>query len=139
MIDVTFHTAESVPDELLKFAVIAAEYEGKWVFCRHRLRSTWEIPGGHREPGEDIAETARRELQEETGAVEAELRPLSVYGVTADGTTSYGMLFHAVARKLDPLSEAFEIGELLFSETLPAELTYPAIQPHLYRYVMENK
>ena len=93
MIDVTFHTAESVPDELLKFAVIAAEYEGKWVFCRHRLRSTWEIPGGHREPGEDIAETARRELQEETGAVEAELRPLSVYGVTADGTTSYGMLF----------------------------------------------
>ena len=66
---------ESVQDELLRFAVIIAVYEGKLIFCRHRDRNTLEIPGGHREEGETIHETAARELSEETGAVEFWLRP----------------------------------------------------------------
>mgnify|MGYP006922425427 CR=1 FL=1 len=41
---------DEVDDALLKFAVIAARSEGKWVFCRHKERTTLEIPGGHREP-----------------------------------------------------------------------------------------
>lgn len=53
---------DEVPDELLKFAVILTMHNGKWVFCRHRERNTWEIPGGHREDGEDILSTAKREL-----------------------------------------------------------------------------
>ena len=57
---------ESVQDELLRFAVIIAVYEGKLIFCRHRDRNTLEIPGGHREEGETIHETAARELSEET-------------------------------------------------------------------------
>ncbi|MFN8760239.1 MAG: NUDIX hydrolase [Tagaea sp.] len=32
-------------------------------------RSTLELPGGHRDPGEDPAATARRELHEETGLI----------------------------------------------------------------------
>ena len=55
-------------DGLLRYAVIAARAGGRWVFCRHRERDTLELPGGHREPGEDILETAERELREETGA-----------------------------------------------------------------------
>lgn len=74
MITVTFHDPSKITDNLLKFAVIAARYNGKWIFCRHKQRDTWEIPGGHREPGENIAETAKRELHEETGAVEFEHR-----------------------------------------------------------------
>ena len=63
---------QPVPDEEIKIAVVAARYEGKWLLCRHRDRDTWELPGGHREAGETIAETAMRELREETGATEAE-------------------------------------------------------------------
>lgn len=37
---------ENVPDEKLKFAVIASKYNGKWVWCKHRERDTYEIPGG---------------------------------------------------------------------------------------------
>lgn len=48
----------------LKFAVISASFKGRWVFVRHKQRETWEIPGGHREAGEDINDTAARELFE---------------------------------------------------------------------------
>ncbi|MCH5160998.1 MAG: NUDIX domain-containing protein, partial [Clostridiales bacterium] len=58
---------EQVKDELLKFAVIISKTDGKWVFCKHKARNTYEVPGGHREIGESILEAAERELKEETG------------------------------------------------------------------------
>ena len=66
MLEVKFY--DSVDDFLLKFAVIVSQSNGKWVFCKHKERDTYEVPGGHREAGESILETAKRELQEETGA-----------------------------------------------------------------------
>ena len=56
---------DSVDDSLLKFAVILAKKDGQWIFCKHRDRDTFEVPGGHREPGEDIIDTAKRELYED--------------------------------------------------------------------------
>ena len=37
---------DRVDDALLKFAVIIAKTDGKWVFCKHKERDTYEIPGG---------------------------------------------------------------------------------------------
>ena len=51
---------DTVDDSLLKFAVIISKSNGKWVFCRHKERDTYEAPGGHREAGEDIFETTKR-------------------------------------------------------------------------------
>ena len=45
---------DTVNDELLKFAVIISQSNGKWVFCKHKERDTYEVPGGHREAGEDM-------------------------------------------------------------------------------------
>ena len=53
---------DRVEDSKLRFAVIITKTEGHWVFCKHKERSTLEVPGGHREPGEDILATAKREL-----------------------------------------------------------------------------
>ena len=61
MLEVKFY--DSVDDSLLKFAVIVSQSNGKWVFCKHKERDTYEVPGGHREAGESILETAKRELQ----------------------------------------------------------------------------
>ena len=36
----------------------------------------WDLPKGHQDPGEDIAVTALREVQEETGIMDLELREL---------------------------------------------------------------
>lgn len=132
MTEVTFCKAGAVDDSLLKFAVIAARYEDQWVFCRHKQRSTWEIPGGHRESGETIGETAARELREETGAVRAEIAPVGVYSVVRDGVDSYGMLFFAKITAMGELSEDSEIGEIGLFKIIPGELTYPDIQPCLY-------
>lgn len=38
---------DTVNDELLKFAVIISQSNGKWVFCKHKERDTYEVPGGH--------------------------------------------------------------------------------------------
>ena len=61
------HFYETADDTLLKFAVIVSKSNGKWVFCKHKERDTYEVPGGHRENGETILEAAKRELFEETG------------------------------------------------------------------------
>ena len=71
MVEVKFY--DNVADELLKFAVIISKTDNKWVFCKHKERETYEVPGGHREPGESILETAKRELQEETGYIAGNL------------------------------------------------------------------
>lgn len=81
MVEVRFCEQEEIEDSLLAFAVILARTEGKWVFCKHRERDTYEVPGGHREKGEFILETARRELREETGAIDFRLKPVCAYSV----------------------------------------------------------
>ena len=65
MTEVNFY--DEVDDSLLEFAVIISKSNGKWVFCKHKERDTFEVPGGHRETGEKIEDTAVRELKEETG------------------------------------------------------------------------
>ena len=93
MVAVKFYDA--VDDRLLKFAVIIAKTNNKWVFCKHRERNTYEIPGGHREAGESILDAAKRELYEETGAIAYTLQPVCVYSVTApdnfNGKETFGM------------------------------------------------
>lgn len=128
MLKVNFH--QEVQDSLLMFAVIAARYKGQWVFCRHKERSTLECPGGHREPLEPITETAKRELWEETGAVDFSLYPICPYSVQTDTQETYGMLFWAEIHRFGELPP-LEIGEVVLSEALPEAWTYPLIQPLL--------
>lgn len=128
MLDVNFY--DTIEDSLLKFAVIVSKHNGKWVFCKHKKRDTYECPGGHREPNEFIEETAKRELWEETGAVEFTLEPICVYSVKNDSEETFGMLYYADIHEFDSLPP-LEIGEVLLFDDLPTEWTYPLIQPKL--------
>lgn len=126
----------SVEDSLLKFAVIISKSNGKWVFCKHKERDTYEIPGGHREDGESILETAKRELQEETGAVRFHIEPICVYSVTGKtrvnetGEETFGLLCYAeILAFSDKLYSEME--KVVLMEKLPESWTYPFIQPKL--------
>lgn len=136
--DVKFY--EKVPDELLKFVVILSVHEGKYVFCKHRERETYEVPGGHREEGESVLEAAKRELYEETGAKIFDIRPVSVYSVKGknkvneSGEECFGMLYFADIREFEQELHS-EIEKIVLFEEVPDKLTYPLIQPKLIEYV----
>lgn len=125
---------EEVEDRLLRFAVIIAKTDGQYVFCKHKSRNTLEVPGGHREPGEVILDTAKRELYEETGAVDFDIHPVCVYSVTAEdnfnGEESFGMLYAAEIRAFEPELHS-EIEKIFITADMPADWTYPDIQPKL--------
>lgn len=128
MLQVKFY--ENAEDKLLKFAVIISKFNGQWVFCKHKERDTYEFPGGHREPGENIDDTAKRELWEETGAVHFDLQPIGVYSVCEDDNETHGMLYYADIYELGPLPP-LEIEKIEILNELPSKWTYPFIQPIL--------
>ncbi|NCB62294.1 MAG: NUDIX domain-containing protein [Clostridia bacterium] len=129
MMSVDFY--EEARDSDLKFAVIAARYEGKWLMCRQKGKDTWELPGGHREEGEGIHTAARRELWEETGAREFQLEPVAAYSYEYEGRKDFGALFFANIWEMGEPPEEFEIEEIKLFETLPKAMSYPTIQPFL--------
>ena len=135
--------SEKADDELLQFAVIAAKYQGRWVLCKHKERSTWEFPGGHREAGETIEAAAVRELYEETGAAEYRMVPVSVYSVTDQAQSgekqaeSFGMLFSAEISRFDQLPPVFEMEKIECFENPPDNWTYPEIQPLLFQHLRQ--
>ncbi len=132
MLEVKFY--ETIQDEKFGFAVILAKTQGKWVFCRHRERCTYEFPGGHREKGEDILETARRELYEETGALKFRIQPIGIYSVSREGEEeSFGMFYYAEIEEFEKELHS-EIEEIILTEDFPESWTYPLIQPKLLEY-----
>ena len=145
MTEVKFY--DSVSDELLKFAVIISKTNGKWVFCKHKERNTYEVPGGHREKNEDIVDTARRELYEETGALRFDLKPICVYSVITednfDGQETFGLLCYADIYEFEEKLHS-EIEKIVFTDNLVENWTYPLIQPELIKeakrrgYIEEN-
>ena len=131
--NLTVNFYDSVEDEKLKFAVIIAKTNGKWVFCKHRDRDTYEVAGGHREVGEDIFTTAKRELNEETGATDFEIKPVCVYSVTRHfgdfDEETFGMLYFADIKEFEEIHS--EIEKIIITDGLPQSWTYPLIQPKL--------
>ena len=133
-----------IEDRLLKFAVIVATSGGKWVFCRHKDRNTLECPGGHRERREHILDTAKRELKEETGAIDFHIEPVCAYTVTGrnrvnqSGEETFGMLYFADIKSFRKKLKS-EMAEVLLMDNLPVQSdqwTYPEIQPKLIQEVL---
>lgn len=132
MADFTVHFYEEAPaGARQKYAVIIAKHEGKLLWCRHKDRDTWEVPGGHIEPGETAIEAAARELQEETGATDFTIAPVCWYRLHFNdgGLGSISLLCAAEVHALGELHS--EIAEIRTFEGVPTDLTYPDIQPYL--------
>lgn len=119
MFEIKLHELGSVADSEIKIVVCVAKKDDKWVLCKHKNRTTWELPGGHVEEGENWFDAAKRELFEETGAMESAIVPVRLYSIS-----KYGMLCFADIKKMDDLPN-FEIKEVELFDEIPNNLTYP--------------
>ena len=140
MLKITFD--RGIEERDVTFVVIVCNYKGRWLFCKHRDRDTFESPGGKREEGETIWQTAHRELFEETGVTNYDLSLVSPYRMelpnyTAKPNLKYGMLFYANIEKLSNLPK-YEMEAVYLFDTMPKKLTYADIQYELMKKVVED-
>ncbi len=125
--------------EDLKFVVILSKHNDKWVFVRHQDRTTWEFPGGHIEEGEIPDDAASRELKEESGAVNFNIKALFNYSVDKEGKRNFGRVYFADIEEMGDCG-VFEMDEVITVDDLPEHLTYPIIMKSIIKKVryMEN-
>jgi 8-oxo-dGTP diphosphatase len=136
MVKVDFYEPDFLPDGSLIYSVIVCRFRRKWLLVRHHLRDTFEIPGGHIEVWETPDQAAARELKEETGATEFAIECVATYSVEKDGQTGYGRLYFAEVSEFGSPLDTSEIEEVIVSDGLPENLTYPDIQPQLFDRVI---
>jgi 8-oxo-dGTP diphosphatase len=116
-----------------KYVVTFARYNNKWIICKNKNRSTWETSGGHIELGETPIEAAKRELYEETGAIDFDIIPICDYWAcyepheTENIGWSNGQVFLAIINKLREIPKDSEMECIDFFDEFPQNLTYPDI------------
>jgi len=110
------------------FVVVCSYCGGKWILSRHSERDTWETQGGHIENGESPLEAAVRELYEESGITDADVRYICDYWGFNSLGSSNGAVFFADVRSVGKMPES-EMSEIRMFDALPEELTYPAVTP----------
>lgn len=107
--------------------------EGEVLLVRHQDEETWSDPGGKHEPGETLAETARREVAEETG-VECRITGIEFAEVVTIQTDDRPPLFRLIvvfsADHIAGTPEAAdgEIGEVGWWARHPSRLRYDALE-----------
>ena len=122
-----------------KYVVILSEYDGRILLSRHKERTTWETQGGHIEATETPFEAAKRELYEESGAIQYEIAPFCDYWAGNEETKegASGVVFTAKITKLGAIPES-EMQEVKTFGELPEKLTYPAISTALFEKLRET-
>ena len=109
----------------ISFVVVYAKYEGKWVYCWHKYRESFEHPGGHVEPDETPMEAAKRELLEETGIEDCKIMPLWDYEYiweNGEGSNN-GRVFYAEVYALGLLPDS-EMERIELFDTVPENYTF---------------
>lgn len=103
--------------------ILAVTEDDRIVLIRNQRfavgREIWELPAGTLEPGEDPADCARRELEEETGYRAATIEPLSDFYTTPGICTERMHAF--LARDLKHVGQQLEDGEAISVEPLPRQ------------------
>ncbi len=133
---VTIKEINKQPDNY-NYVVIAAFFQGKWLWVKHKDRDTWELPAGHVETNETPGVAAIRELYEETGTLNYQLNPICDFTISNKGQTSNNRLYLANIHELGTLPKS-EIAEVAQFENIPENLTYSSIQKILFEEAAKN-
>ena len=115
-----FSRQQFTPGHITGTGLVLAPDGERILLVHHRRLERWLPPGGHVEPEDaSVAEAARREVVEETGAVlaagDAPLASIDVHGIPAKGSEPYHLhhdlifLFHATADRLQVSPESRDL------------------------------
>ncbi len=131
-----------VEDQDLGFVIVVSRYKDKWVFVQHKERDEWELPGWHRENWESILDWAKRELWEETGAVDYDIEHWAYWSlIDLKWKKVFWAIFFAEIENLWDKPES-EIAKVEFFDDIPKKLTYPNVHQPIYEmivaYCVEN-
>lgn len=121
------------------YVVMLSRFRGKYILSRHKNRSTWEMQGGHIENGETPLDAAKRELYEESGAVDYHIEPLCDYSGEEPGkhNNGTGMVFRVEISEIGTIPPS-EMAETALFDEFPSDLTYPEITKAILAYRNEN-
>ncbi len=119
-------------EKQISFVIICAKYQDNWIFVREEGNKTFELPAGHLEESETSLDCAKRELYEETGAIEFKLEAIADYIYQGKP----GRLYLAIVSSLAELPK-YEISERVFAKSIPFPQTYPQLQPKFLNYAKE--
>ena len=120
--------------------VLVMDARGRLLLERRSDCGWWGLPGGRIEPGETIEQTARREVQEETGLDIVVTGLVGVYSDPAGRIVTYPgdhcsvhLIDAVVSAKivsgtLCPSAESLEL-RFFSLETLPEDIVPPAVAP----------
>ena len=134
---IKFH--EKNTRENYKYAVVVAKYQEDFVLVKHKQRDKFEIPGGHVKEGESVLNAAKRELYEETSAIDFNLFHICDYTSLVDGEESNGGLFYAdIAEFGIVLDEDIDHIELHSSLPSADQLSYAEIHQKLMEKVQDE-
>ena len=116
------------------FVTIFCRYQNKWLYCRIKDETGYGNAGGKIEAGEKTIEAAKRELYEETGALQFDITPLFDYSVERPEGYTTGQVFLAHIHELGELPQ-YEMAEVRLFDAFPEKLRFPDILPVLYKNV----
>ena len=129
------YSPDTISIDKLGYIAMVAKYKSKWVIVRLEGTNSWESPGGGIEPGETPLQAAKRELFEETGALESIFHLIGQYSIKSGDNITYGNLYFAKIIRIGPLPK-FEIEEVKFVDDFPFDNTrHPKVIPQLFKFV----
>lgn len=133
MMEVKFYDLGYCDEKEYTRVVCLSRYKNKYLFCYNKNRKGWEIPGGHIETGENWQDAAKREMYEETGAKKISLYPISVYKIN-----SFAVLCYCEILEMGELPPEHEMSDVMLSDGLPSNLTYPETYKLFFEKAKEN-
>jgi 8-oxo-dGTP pyrophosphatase MutT (NUDIX family) len=109
-----FSREQFTPGHITCSGMVIAPGGDRVLVVHHRRLDRWLLPGGHVEPEDPaIADSARREVTEETGAIldaSAVLAGADVHGIPAKGHELYH-LHHDLLFRFRALSDQIQVSE----------------------------